>query len=124
VLLAEAGDITGARSALSDAIRVYLALGAAWDVRRADTRLRGYGIRRGPRTVRRRPTAGWDSLTPTELRVAWLVAEGRSNPDIAAEMLLSRRTVQTHVSSILAKLGFGSRIEIAREVERQRRAEA
>jgi DNA-binding CsgD family transcriptional regulator/tetratricopeptide (TPR) repeat protein len=124
VLLAEAGDVAGARSALSDAVRVYLTLGAAWDVRRADSRLRGYGIRRGPRTVRRRPTAGWDSLTPTELRVAWLVAEGRSNPDIAAEMLLSRRTVQTHVSSILAKLGFGSRIEIAREVERQRRAEA
>jgi DNA-binding CsgD family transcriptional regulator len=122
VLLARAGDVTGARAALSDAVRAYLPLAAAWDIRRADARLRRYGIRRGPRTVRRRPTAGWDALTPTELRVAALVAEGRSNPDIAAEMLLSRRTVQTHVSNILAKLGFGSRIEIAREVERHRRA--
>ncbi|OLE24831.1 MAG: hypothetical protein AUG44_17890 [Actinobacteria bacterium 13_1_20CM_3_71_11] len=122
VLLAADGDQAGARAALSDAVREYLALGAGWDVRRADARLRGYGVRRGPRTVRRRPAAGWESLTPTELRVATLVAEGRSNPDIAAEMLLSRRTVQTHVSNILAKLSFGSRIEIAREVERHRYA--
>jgi DNA-binding CsgD family transcriptional regulator/tetratricopeptide (TPR) repeat protein len=120
VLLAAEGDQAGARTALSDAVREYLALGAGWDVRRADARLRGFGVRRGPRTVRRRPAAGWESLTPTELRVATLVAEGRSNPDIAAEMLLSRRTVQTHVSNILAKLSFGSRIEIAREVERHR----
>jgi DNA-binding CsgD family transcriptional regulator/tetratricopeptide (TPR) repeat protein len=119
-LMAAAGDLMGARAALSDAVREYLSLGAGWDVRRADARLRGYGVRRGPRTVRRRPAAGWESLTPTELRVATLVADGRSNPDIAAEMLLSRRTVQTHVSNILAKLGYGSRIEIAREVERHR----
>jgi DNA-binding CsgD family transcriptional regulator len=121
-LLAVAGDPAGARAALSEAVRGYLSLGAGWDVRRADARLRGYGVRRGPRTVRRRPSAGWESLTPTERRVAALVAEGRSNPDIAAEMLLSRRTVQTHVSNILSKLSFGSRIEIAREVERHRRA--
>jgi len=124
VLLARTGDPTGARAALSDAVRAYLSLGAAWDIRRADARLRGYGVRRGPRTIRRRPTAGWDALTPTELRVATLVARGRSNPDIAAEMLLSRRTVQTHVSNILAKLSFGSRIEIAREVERHHRTGA
>jgi len=119
VLLARGGDLAGARGALSEAIRAYLDLGAAWDIRRADARLRGYGVRRGPRTVRRRPSNGWDALTPTEERVAALVAQGRSNPDIAAEMLLSRRTVQTHVSNILAKLGYGSRIDIAREAARQ-----
>ncbi|TML20740.1 MAG: helix-turn-helix transcriptional regulator [Actinobacteria bacterium] len=121
VLLAQAGDATGARGALTDAVRGYLDLGAAWDVRRADARLRGYGVRRGPRTIRRRPTSGWEALTPTEVRVAALVAQGRSNPDIAAEMLLSRRTVQTHVSNILAKLGYGSRIDVARESARHQR---
>lgn len=121
VLLAQAQDPTGARTALTEAVRGYLDLGAGWDVRRADARLRGYGVRRGPRTVRRRPTRGWDALTPTEVRVAALVAQGRSNPDIAAEMLLSRRTVQTHVSNILAKLGYGSRIDIARESSRHQR---
>jgi DNA-binding NarL/FixJ family response regulator len=118
VLLARGGDTNAARAALTEAIRAYLGLGAAWDVRRADARLREYGIRRGPRIVRRRPTNGWEALTPTEARVAALVAQGRSNPDIAAEMLLSRRTVQTHVSNILAKLGYNSRIDIAREAAR------
>jgi hypothetical protein len=43
---------------------------------------------------------------------------GRSNPDIAAELFLSRNTVQTHVSHILAKLGAQSRVEIAAEARR------
>jgi DNA-binding CsgD family transcriptional regulator/tetratricopeptide (TPR) repeat protein len=115
VLLARSGDAAAARAPLAEAVRTYLELGAAWDIRRLDARLRPYGVRRGPRTARRRATTGWAALTPTEQRVAALVAQGRSNPDIAAEMLLSRRTVQTHVSNILAKLGLGSRIEIARE---------
>jgi len=49
---------------------------------------------------------------------------GRSNPDIAAELLLSRRTIQTHVTHILTKLGYRSRIEIAREVDRRSRTPA
>jgi DNA-binding CsgD family transcriptional regulator/tetratricopeptide (TPR) repeat protein len=121
VLLAGAQDLAGARTALTEAVRLYFDLGAGWDLRRADARLGGYGVRRGPRTARRRPTRGWDALTPTEVRVAALVAQGRSNPDIAAELLLSRRTVQTHVSNILAKLGYGSRIDIVRESARHQR---
>ena len=56
--------------------------------------------------------------------IAELVAKGRSNPDIAAELLLSRRTVQSHVSHILAKLNAKSRVEIARETVRHDRAAA
>ncbi|MGY0235694.1 response regulator transcription factor [Longispora urticae] len=113
VVLGRAGDVPGARAALAEAVRAYHGLGAAWDVTRADARLRGYGVRRGPRLVQRRPAAVWDALTPTEARVAALVGRGRSNPEIAAELLLSPRTVQSHVSNILAKLGFASRVEIA-----------
>jgi Response regulator containing a CheY-like receiver domain and an HTH DNA-binding domain len=69
--------------------------------------------------VRLRSGAAPGPPSPAEERVAALVAEGRSNPDIAAELLLSRRTVQTHVSHILTKLGYSSRIEIAREVDRR-----
>jgi DNA-binding CsgD family transcriptional regulator len=119
VLLASAGDLPGARVALARANTAYADLGARWDIRRADARLRPLGVRRGLSSVRRRPTTGWDALTPTEERVAGLVAEGRSNPDIAAELLLSRRTIQTHVSHILTKLGYTSRIEIARGVDRR-----
>ena len=120
VLLARTDDRAGARSALTQAVNAYTDLGASWDIRRAEARLRTLGIRRrGPKSGRRRPTTGWEALTPTEERIAALVAEGRSNPDIAAELLLSRRTVQTHVSHILTKLGYSSRIEIAREVDRR-----
>jgi DNA-binding NarL/FixJ family response regulator len=51
--------------------------------------------------------------------VAELVAQGRSNPEIAAELFLSRNTVQTHVSHILAKLAARSRVEIARAAHQQ-----
>jgi DNA-binding NarL/FixJ family response regulator len=53
-------------------------------------------------------------LTPAERKIADKVAMGRSNPEIAAELFLSRRTVQSHVSNILAKLGARSRLDIAR----------
>jgi DNA-binding NarL/FixJ family response regulator len=49
-----------------------------------------------------------------------MVGAGRSNSDIAAELLLSRHTVPAHVSNILAKLGLRSRSEVAREVAAQK----
>jgi len=51
--------------------------------------------------------------------VACLVAAGRSNPDVAAALFLSRNTVQSHVSHILNKLGAKGRLDIAREALRQ-----
>ncbi len=114
MLAAQQGDSRAARSALMSATTVYEELGADWDLRRADAGVRPYGIRRGARGPRRRPAYGWAALSPTELRIAQLVAEGRSNPDIATELLLSRRTVQSHVSNILMKLKAQSRVDIAR----------
>lgn len=114
--LAEAGDTAGGRAAFNAAVAYYDSLGATWNIRRASARLRPYGIRRGPRGVHRRATSGWAALTPAEARVARLVALGLSNPDIARELVLSRNTVQTHVSSLLAKLGLRSRIEVGRHI--------
>ncbi|MDN3357657.1 LuxR family transcriptional regulator [Actinomadura sp. DC4] len=118
VVLAERGDARAARAAHAEAAELYTGLGATWDLLRADTRLRRHGVqrRRGPR---RRAVTGWDALTPAELTVARLVAEGRPNPDIAANLFVSRRTVEVHVSHILAKLGVRSRVEIAREAARR-----
>jgi DNA-binding NarL/FixJ family response regulator len=114
VRLAQAGDTARARSALNKAVRIYSDMGATWNIKRADARLRQLGIRRGPRSVHRRATVGWEALTPSERAIADLVARGHSNPDIAAELFLSRRTVQTHVSRILAKLQMNSRMEVIR----------
>ncbi len=76
---------------------------------------RAHGIRRGPHSKHRRAVSGWDSLTDTELKVSAFVEEGLSNPEIAARLMLSRRTVATHVSHILKKLNVTTRTDIARE---------
>ncbi|MFD0594277.1 response regulator transcription factor [Catellatospora coxensis] len=102
-----------ARRALDKALERYGALDATADAARAEARLRAAGVRRGVRGPRKRPKHGWEALTATEQRVVALVASGLSNPDIAAQMFLSRRTVQSHVSSILGKLELSSRVELA-----------
>ncbi|MGW5556443.1 ATP-binding protein, partial [Micromonospora sp. NPDC003944] len=92
VVLAERGDTAQARTALNEAVDLYGGFGATWDIRRAEARLRSRGVRRGVRGARsRRAGHGWDALTPTERRVAMLVAAGRSTPDIAQSLFLTRR---------------------------------
>jgi DNA-binding CsgD family transcriptional regulator len=108
-------DRDQARTAFTQAGDTYTSLGAATDAARLQARFRSYGIRRGPHAKHRRAQSGWDSLTPTETKIAALVEDGLSNPEIAAKLLLSRRTVATHVSHILRKLGVNSRTDIARE---------
>jgi DNA-binding CsgD family transcriptional regulator len=66
-------------------------------------------------TGRKRPASGWRSLTPTELDIARLVAEGLTNRDVAARLFVSPRTVQTHLTHIFAKLGVTSRVQLAQE---------
>jgi DNA-binding CsgD family transcriptional regulator len=113
--LAEADDKTKARQAFEQAVEVYEFLGAEADLNRINAEFRAYGIRRGPHSKHRRAVSGWDSLTDAELKVAAFVEEGLSNPEIAARLMLSRRTVATHVSHILKKLNVASRTDIARE---------
>ena len=55
-----------------------------------------------------------DELTPRQREVAILVAQAKSNDEIAKELVVSKRTVETHVSHILGKLGFESRTQIVR----------
>src|SRR6266581_4389206 len=120
-LEAAAGDFVGAddrdqaRAAFTRAVEIYTSLDAATDVARLRTRFRAYGIRRGPHAKHRQARSGWDSLTPAETKIAALVEGGLSNPEIAAKLFLSRRTVATHVSHILKKLDVHSRTDIARE---------
>ena len=90
--------------------------------RLADRQLRVLGVRtwrRGPTApqateLRGRPAEG--ALTARELEVARLVMEGASNPEIAAQLFLSRKTVERHVSNALAKVGARNRTELARRV--------
>ena len=79
-------------------------------------RLRRSAARLGLARPRRRVvrgTTGWDALTETERLVAGLVAAGRTNPQVAAELLISRRTVESHLYRIYFKLGVTNRTELA-----------
>jgi len=115
-LLAERGQHDDARAALNEAVGLYEDMQARWDIRRAEGRLRTHGIKRGVRGRRGpRATSGWQALTPTEVKVAAMVARGDSTSDIARSMFLSRRTVQTYISHILVKLDAKSRVDIVRE---------
>jgi DNA-binding CsgD family transcriptional regulator len=114
-VLLKSEDRDQARTVFNEAVDVYSALGAKADENRLTAMFRQEGIRRGPHSKHRRAQEGWDSLTPTEAKIADYVAEGLSNPEIAAKLLLSRRTVATHVSHVLKKLNVHSRTDIARE---------
>jgi DNA-binding CsgD family transcriptional regulator len=67
---------------------------------------------------RQRPTSGWGSLTPTERAVVGLVSEGLPNKDVAARLLISPRTVETHLSHVYSKLGLSSRVQLVQEAAR------
>jgi predicted ATPase/DNA-binding CsgD family transcriptional regulator len=71
------------------------------------------------RGERRRPATGWAGLTPSELEVARLVGQHLTNPEIARRLFVSRSTVKSHLLHIFAKLGIGSRSELAAEALRR-----
>jgi predicted ATPase/DNA-binding CsgD family transcriptional regulator len=70
------------------------------------------------RGERKRPASGWGSLTPTELNVVRLAAEGLGNKDIAERLFISPRTVQTHLTHVYAKLALTSRVQLVQEAAR------
>lgn len=116
------GEPGRARPLLEQALAIYERLDAYRDLARANALLRLAGVRRGVRGPRTRPQFGWQSLTPTERTVAALVADGLTNPQIGERLFISRRTVQTHLMHVFAKLSISSRAHLAAQVARQREA--
>ena len=90
-----------AREPLAAAMELAHRCGAERLVTRAREELRVAGAR--PRRIRR---SGVDALTASELRTARLVARGRSNAEVAQELFVSLKTVETHLSHVYAKLGL------------------
>jgi DNA-binding CsgD family transcriptional regulator len=98
-----------ARTHLRDALDAFERLGATPWAERCRDELRASG-----ETARRRDPSTVDQLTPQELRIARLAGEGASNPDIAAKLFLSRRTVEYHLHKAFIKLAVTSRADLAR----------
>ncbi|MBC3192432.1 helix-turn-helix transcriptional regulator [Pseudonocardia sp. C8] len=106
--LRRAGKRRDADAVLSAAREMFAGLGATVYVRRCDRELKAGGVHagaRGDRAVR--------ELTPQERAVADLVVRGRTNREIAAELQVSVKTVQYHLTRTYAKVGVRSRAELA-----------
>jgi DNA-binding NarL/FixJ family response regulator/tetratricopeptide (TPR) repeat protein len=121
--MAAAGGSDAAAAELEAAADAFEACGAVRRREAAEQELR----RLGRRVHRRaRPgsgdAGGLESLTGRELEVVDLVVDRRTNPEIAAELFLSLKTVETHLRNVFRKLGVSSRVELARTVERARRS--
>jgi DNA-binding CsgD family transcriptional regulator len=112
--LRRAGLRTAARTNLWQAHELAVRCDADLLVQRAREELLASGAH-----PRRGRSSGPDSLTPSELRVARLAAEGRSNPEIAHHLFLTRRTVETHLTHAYQKLEIASRAELADALGKQ-----
>lgn len=116
---ASLGQTERAVAELERAVSTLEACGARRYVAAAERELRRLG-----RPVHRRSLAGGPggtgvaSLTGRELEVARLVVDRRTNPEIAAELFLSIKTVESHLRNIFRKLDASSRVEVARIIER------
>jgi DNA-binding NarL/FixJ family response regulator len=99
-----------ARAHLRSALELFRGLGAIPWEQRAESELRATG-----ETARKRDPSTLDQLTPQELQIAGLVADGLTNRDIAAQLYLSPRTIDYHLRKVFAKLGIASRTELVRQ---------
>jgi DNA-binding NarL/FixJ family response regulator len=117
--LAQAGQRDRAIGELQRAVATLDACSASHYRRSAERELGTLGHRPHRRTRPgnvRRP--GIESLTEREFQVARLVVDRKTNPEIAAELFLSQKTVETHLSNIFNKIGVSTRVALARAVER------
>jgi DNA-binding CsgD family transcriptional regulator/tetratricopeptide (TPR) repeat protein len=106
------GERSAAREPLRTGLDVAAAGGAVRLAERARTELAASGGR--PRRLR---ISGRDALTPSELRVARLAAEGRTNNEVAQALFVTPKTVDTHLSHVYAKLGISSRRALGEALE-------
>ncbi|QUQ67006.1 ATP-binding protein [Kutzneria sp. CA-103260] len=97
-----------ARDQLRPAHEAFLAAGAGGFAERAGRELAATG-----ETVRKRGGGAVEELTPQEAQIARLAVAGRTNPEIAAALFLSPRTVEWHLRKVFTKLGITSRRELA-----------
>jgi DNA-binding NarL/FixJ family response regulator len=118
VALGRAGVRDRAATELQRAARAFERYGALRHRDEAERELRKLGhhihrqTRRGAADGR-----GLESLTGRELQLARLVVDRKTNPQIASELFLSQKTVETHLRNIFRKVGVSSRVDLARAVE-------
>jgi DNA-binding CsgD family transcriptional regulator len=113
------GRRVDARDQLRTAHGMFLAMGMEAFGERTRRELLATGER-----VRKRSVETQDQLTPQETQIARLASDGRTNPEIGAQLFLSRRTVEWHLRKVFDKLEVRSRRELAAGLQRAHRSDA
>jgi ATP/maltotriose-dependent transcriptional regulator MalT len=113
--LRRAGERTAASGPLAEALELAVRCGARRLAGRAREELKATGAR-----PRRDWRTGVEALTPSELRIARLAAEGRTNREIAHELYVTLKTVEGHLSRVYSKLGIQGRAPLAGVLEKQK----
>jgi DNA-binding CsgD family transcriptional regulator len=113
------GRRVDARDQLRTAHDMFVAIGMEAFGERARNELLATGER-----VRKRSVETQDQLTPQEMQIARLASDGRTNPEIGAQLFLSRRTVEWHLRKVFDKLEVRSRSELPEAIRRGARAAA
>lgn len=111
--LLEIGERERAVAVLTDARRRLTELGARWDADRIALLLRRHGVE-VPRAWRGGRRGYGDQLSPRELEVARLVADGMTNREVGEVLFISPRTVDRHLAGAMRKLGVHSRTALAK----------
>jgi DNA-binding CsgD family transcriptional regulator len=112
--LRRSGRRVESRVQLRAALEIFLRLGARAWADRAERELRTTGEK-----VRRRKTSATEELSPQELQIGLVVAQGVTNREAGAALFLSPKTIEYHLSHVYRKLGVRSRTELARLVANQ-----
>jgi DNA-binding CsgD family transcriptional regulator len=105
------GHRRDSRMHLGAALEAFEASGATPWAERSRRELRASGL-----TLRRRQPAAREQLTPQELQIARLVAEGKTNRDVAATLFVTPKTVEFHLTRVYRKLEIHSRSELVRRM--------
>jgi DNA-binding NarL/FixJ family response regulator len=113
--LRRAGQRAAAKEPLAEALDLAAHCGARPLAARAREELKATGAR-----PRREWRTGVEALTPSELRVARLAAEGRSNREIAHELYVTLKTIEGHLARAYAKLGIDGRGQLADALDREK----
>lgn len=117
--LARSARVPEASALFDEAFDMYEQVRAHRDTARALASMRRLGLGRKRRGARKRPPSGWEALTPSELEVVRLAAQGMTNPEIGQRLFISRRTVQSHLAHAFRKLDISSRVELAADATRR-----
>ena len=121
IALAATGRTEEARVTAREAMVVFEQLGAVANGARLRAALRRHGVVMRVHSTRASASTGWDSLTRSELAVIDHLVDGLNNSEIADRLFVSRRTVESHLVHVYAKLGLSGRVQLANATVERRR---